>query len=179
MSSAFAIDILNLKPNTAPINSRRPILMAVSGATFDLEATIRTAMTLLLYSFLAYTTAPYAAVEASANECKLVEISSPKLGCRHRGTRTHCGDLSSWNHCLAFFACSFFIGSSQSTPVVHISWRMILAQTMYGARKPKGSECCDTVEKIALCKLEFVPWLVCLVGKDVFLRYPKYPKRPY
>ena len=32
MSSAFAIDILNLKPNTAPISSRRPILMAVGGA---------------------------------------------------------------------------------------------------------------------------------------------------
>ena len=126
MSSAFAINIPHHKPSTTPINSRHPILMAVSGATFDLAATIRRATIPLLYSFLSCTTAPYATVTASANECKLAEISSPKLGCRHHRTRAHCRDVCSWNHCLAFFACSSFIGSSQSTPVVHISWRMIL-----------------------------------------------------
>ena len=48
----FDIDKLSLNPRTAPISSRRGILVAFSGATLDLDATIRIAIFPLLYSHL-------------------------------------------------------------------------------------------------------------------------------
>ena len=64
MLNAFAVDIPSLSPKTAPISSRRGVLIAFSGATLDFDATILVDTVPSAYSHLEYTTAPYASAEA-------------------------------------------------------------------------------------------------------------------